>query len=702
MNARDARGRQRLISTLMTGKGFLCLIIAACVIAVYGQTTGFDFVDYDDPAYVTHNVHVRHGLSVSGITWAFTAVYGSNWHPLTWISHMLDIELFGMNAGMHHLTNTLLHGLNAICLFLVLEAMTRSRIKSLLVALLFAVHPLHVESAAWIAERKDVLSTLFWMLTMAAYLAYAKRPSAKRYLAVILTFALGLMAKPMLVTLPVVLILLDLWPLGRLRLASEKTPEAPKSSPQALSPGRALLEKAPLFALSLASSTITFYAQYTGGSVRTLDELPLAARLANATVAYSMYLAKTVAPVNLAAFYPFPPTIPASAVAASGAFLILISIAALASWKKVPALTVGWLWYVTTLLPVIGIIQVGRQSMADRYTYIPLVGIFIAAVWGADELMKGFPRMRKPALAASAVLIVLLISLAHRQAGVWRDSVSLFSHALAVTRDNYLAHYNLGCELQKRGRTDEAIRHYRESIRIKPDLTGAHNNLACILLERGMLDEAIAHFEMSLKADPSQARAYNNLGTAYFRKGDLVKALEYFKKACTVDPTYAEARKNLSEAMKAVKLIEKKRDAAIEEMEKRPYDIRPRLKAADALRRLGKFDEAAGHYKRSLELDGRCKEAMKGLALVARDRSRWDEAIFWLRKLSSLNPRDPLPYYDMACVYALWGKKDLATTHLKKALDLGFSDTRLMAGDPDLASLRSDPAFACLVTPRAK
>ncbi|HPC48095.1 MAG TPA: hypothetical protein PLW83_08605, partial [Deltaproteobacteria bacterium] len=416
-------------------------------------------MNFDDPPYVTHNPHVLKGITAEGFRWAFTSVYGSNWHPLTWISHMLDVELFGMNAGMHHLTNTLLHALNSVLLFLVLEAATKARGKSALVALLFAVHPLHVESVAWVAERKDVLSTFFGMLATAAYIAYANRPSAWRYLVVAIAFVLGLMAKPMLVTLPLVLIILDFWPLERI-LPDGKRPDAaarPEGGMPRLPLSRLILEKAPLFALSAASSAVTVYAQYTGGSVRTLDEIPLYQRTANAIVSYVMYLVKTAVPSGLAAFYPFPEAIPAAKVIACGVFLAGVTAAAWALRKRRPYLIAGWLWYVVTLVPVIGLVQVGRQSMADRYTYLPLVGIFVIVVWGADDVLKRFTRSTKPAAALAAIGLAVLMTATYFQVGVWKDSTALFSHAVAVTQGNYIAHYNLGCELQKQGDTGEAI-----------------------------------------------------------------------------------------------------------------------------------------------------------------------------------------------------------------------------------------------------
>lgn len=676
-----------------------CALIAACAFALYLQTAGFSFVEYDDPAYVTQNPHVAEGLTWKSVAWALTSVYGSNWHPLTWLSHMLDIELFGMNAGMHHLVNVFFHAANGVLLFLALEAMTGYRARSAVVALLFTVHPLHVESVAWVAERKDVLSTTFWMLAMAAYASYARNPSKARYALVALAFALGLTAKPMLVTLPFVLLLLDFWPLGR--VSDAVLGRAPGVSGGGAA-GRAPLtrldvEKIPLVILSALSSAVTFYAQAKGGSVRTLDEIPICARVANSVVSYAMYLAKTFVPMNLAAFYPFPPRIEPAAVIVSGAALALVSALAALWWKKRPYLATGWLWYLGTLVPVIGLVQVGKQSMADRYTYVPLVGVFVMLTWGLADLAGGGARAKKAKTAAAVAVVGLCMVLTYRQVGYWENGETLFRRMISSTKNNSIGHYNLGCVLQAGKDYDEAMTHYEEALRIDPKFLRPRYNLAGILLSQGRYDEAIGHYKTSLEILPGQAKVLNNLGTAYFKKGDLARAIRSFEEACSSDPRYKEARKNLDEALRARETLVLRLEGELERARRNTRDVQARLEAADTCRSLGRYDEAEELYRECLALDGSSERALKGLAVLARDRSRWDEALSWLERLAAARPSDPLPLYDIACIHALAGRREEAVESLRASVRKGFSDFSLLARDPDLASIRDHPYVASLL-----
>ena len=527
-------------------RAVICAVLAAITFAVYFQTTGFDFISLDDPGYIVDNEAVRQGLTVDGLRWSFLSFHESNWHPLTWISHMLDVRLFGLNPGMHHLTNVLFHVLNTALLFLVLHRMTGAVWKSAAVAALFALHPLHVESVAWISERKDVLSTFFWMLTMAAYLGYVQRRTVPRYLLMALFFILGLMSKPMLVTLPFVLLLLDLWPLKRWRPFSG-TESTPSSAPvTGAVPLRILfLEKAPLIALSAASSLVTVLAQKAGGAVKDLESMSVPARLANAVVSCVRYLGMTVWPHDLAVYYPFQGDISPFMVTGCLLFLLLLTALAVYSIKKAPYLTVGWLWYIGTLLPVIGIVQVGSQSMADRYTYVPLIGVFIAVTWGLTDLSDRM-HLVKAVLPASTVAVLTALAWATWvQAGLWKDSETLFRHTLSVTSGNYLVHYDLGYALYEKGDVQGAVHHYQEALRIRSDLPQVHNNLGGILLNQGDSDGAIRHYVEALKIDPHQARVYNNLGIAFIRKGRTGQAVRCFERALQVDPGYRDARNNL-------------------------------------------------------------------------------------------------------------------------------------------------------------
>ena len=408
------------------------------IFAAYAQVHTHDFVSYDDPIYVTENPEVQAGLTSAGLVWALTTFRDSNWFPLTWLSHMLDVELFGLDSGWHHLTNVLLHALSAVVLFVALRHMTGARWPSVLVALLFGLHPLHVESVAWIAERKDVLSGLFWMLTLWAYAGYTTRPTRIRYSLSLLLFCLGLMTKQMLVTLPLVLVLLDIWPLCR---------------------GVRLLEKLPFFAASFAASIVAFVAHQQGGAVASFEIVPLATRVENALITYAVYILQAIWPAHLAVFYPYP--LKPILVPAIFAAIVLVGITTLAirEFYRRPYLTVGWLWYLSTLLPVIGLVQTGSQARADRYTYIPLIGLSVAVVWGLSEALAPWPRFR---VVLAAATVVAFAAFTAWQLRYWRDSVVLYQHAIDVVPENYLAHFNLAAVLESRGRTSDAVTQLRE------------------------------------------------------------------------------------------------------------------------------------------------------------------------------------------------------------------------------------------------
>ena len=522
----------------------ICLVLAAVTFVAYIQLQSHDFLNYDDNLYITDNPRVRSGLSQESIVWAFTATYAANWHPLTWLSHMLDCELYGLNPKGHHLTNLLLHVTNALLLFLVLFRMTGAPWRSIFVAALFAIHPLHVESVAWVAERKDVLSTLFWILTIWAYAHYADRPGLNRYLLVLLLFALGLMAKPMLVTLPFVLLLIDYWPLGRLRLA--QLIPATSSENQGTPVFSLILEKVPLLALTAVSILVTVLAQQKGSGLAPVDLIPIKARFLNTPVSYVGYIAKMVWPRNLAVFYPHPGS-DLETWQAAGAAILLVCITLAVIWtrRRHPYLIVGWLWYLGTLVPVIGLVQVGLQAMADRYTYVPLVGLFIMVAWGVPEILKGW-RHGLTLLAVSTSIVFLAFTVCTwSQLRHWRNSITLFTQALNVTSNNYVAHLNLGLALRVKGNLDDAIYHYNEALRIKPNYALAHNNLGVALKNKGQIREAMYHYIEALQINPDYAQAHNNMGVVLGMQGKLVEAAEHFYQALRLNPDYAGAHYNL-------------------------------------------------------------------------------------------------------------------------------------------------------------
>ncbi|HEX2340090.1 MAG TPA: tetratricopeptide repeat protein [Vicinamibacterales bacterium] len=508
----------------------LALAIVAAVAIVFAPVARHGFVNFDDPQYVSENPFISDGLTLRGIAWAFTTGYAGNWHPLTWISHMLDVQVFGLSAGAHHVMNVVLHTASALLLFLLLYRITSAIGRSWFVAALFAVHPLHVESVAWIAERKDVLSALFWMLTIWAYVRYVHRPAVAPYSLVGVLFALGLMAKPMLVTLPVTLLLLDVWPLRRTNTR------------------RLIREKVPLFTLAIASSVVTFMVQQQAGAVKELASLPVSRRVANALVAYVSYTGKTLWPTNLAAIYPYPDSIAGWQVAAAIAALAIVTWLAVRVRRDHPYVLIGWLWYLVTLIPVIGLIQVGSQPIADRYTYVPLIGLFIIVAWGVPEILAR-RRVTTTVLATAAVVVVAACVVAARaQVDHWRSSVALWQHAVSVTTDNYRAQGNLGHALAAEGRRDEAIQHYSEAVRIRPSYAEAHNNLGLALARQGRIEEAIPHYAEALRLLPDYFEAHSNLGAALAGTGRYTDAINHFSIAARLQPEHPQAQENLVRA----------------------------------------------------------------------------------------------------------------------------------------------------------
>ncbi len=523
--------------------------LAILILSVYWQVGGFSSVGFDDDLYVYENPHVQKGLTQEGVSWSFTTFHASNWHPVTWISHMADVELFGSNAGWHHRMNVLFHLLNTLLLYLVFWRMTGRLWHSAFVAALFGVHPLHVESVAWIAERKDLLSTLFWILTMGVYLRYVRRPSLRRYLPVAIFFTLGLMCKPMGVTLPFVLLLMDWWPLRRMTPLDSSDFRPWHYSLSACS--RLAWEKVPLLGLSAISCFITFLAQSRAGAVRSLDFMPFGLRISNAFVSYVSYLGQMVWPSSLAMFYPHPASIATQASIPvwkiMGAALLLcgFSFLIMRQGQRRPYLPVGWLWYVGTLVPVIGLVQVGNQAMADRYTYVPLIGVFIAIAWGISELFSRI-RFRRLALGVLGGAVVTTLSLvAWNQAGYWRNNVTLFSRMLAVTQDNWLAWNNLGLTYDELGQPEKAIDHFREALRIRPGYADAWYNLGVAYGKLGQPEQAIVYFREALRVRPDYTKAWNNLGAAYHELGQAEQAILYYRKALQTKPDYADAWYNL-------------------------------------------------------------------------------------------------------------------------------------------------------------
>lgn len=597
----------------------LCLVLIALNLYVYAPVRSYPFVNFDDASFVEGNSMVKHGLTGDGLRWAMTAETVSNWHPLTMMSHMLDVQLYGMNAGMHHTTNVVFHTANTLLLFLVLLFMTGKTGRSVVVAALFGVHPLHVESVAWIAERKDVLSTFFGLLTLLAYVAYVRKPGWRRYLPVVVALALGLMAKPMLVTLPVILLLLDFWPLDR------KLPMK-----------RLVLEKLPLFALSVASSVVTLVVQRRGGSVIQLIDIPFTGRLANALASSIAYVGKMFWPGDLAVFYPFRTDVSWMVSGAAALVLIATTAAVLRFARTRPYLAVGWFWYGITLLPVIGLVQVGVQAMADRYTYIPSVGVFVAVVWTVSELLDRMPNGKTMATVAAALVIGLFAVEARSQVHYWKDSETLWRHTLDVTTDNFMAQGNLAFTLQQDGRVDEALQHYREALRLNPRSPEAHNGLGAILGDRMQLDEAVSHLSTALQLRPNYPEAYYNLGTVLLRQGQVSEAESYLLKAIELKSDYADAHSN--------------------------YGYLLSLK--------GRTDEAQAHYRSALDADRDHVGAHSNLGILLIRMGKTEEGFAHLSEVVRLKPSNAQSHNNLAAALVEMGKPEEALREYNEALRL--------------------------------
>jgi protein O-mannosyl-transferase len=509
------------------------IVLTVVTLAVFWQVNQYDFVYFDDGVYVTNNIHIQSGITLDGIRWAFSTTYAEFWHPLTWLSLMFDYQLHGLNAGGYHLTNLILHVMSALLLFWLFNRMTGAIWKSAFVAALFALHPLRVESVAWVAERKDVLSAFFWMLTLCFYVYYTEKPVIRRYLLVLFSFVCGLMSKSMVVTLPVVMILLDYWPMKRFHSQKDLILWQ-------------LREKIPFFIFSAIFSIITFYAQYTS-KISPLNFIyPLVSRLANAPISFMTYLEKTFWPHDMALNYPFPAHIPIWQVLGASLLMVILSAAVIALAKRLPHLFVGWLWYATTILPVIGILPIS-DPMADRYIYIPSIGIAIVLAWGIPLL---FPRenIRKKILFPAGIIVVAILSvLTWKQCGYWKDDVALFNHAFQVTKDNTLLimmHNNLASSLDKEGKISEAIYHYNEAILLQPDYAHAYNKRGGLYVRLGQYQLAIKDYNEAIRLKPDDASAYNNRGITYDRLGQYQLAIKDYNEAIRIKPDYPLAYKN--------------------------------------------------------------------------------------------------------------------------------------------------------------
>ena len=650
----------------------LCIsfVLIVATVVVFWKVRSHEFISFDDNEYVTNNPHVKSGLTLSGAIWAFVAMHSNNWHPLTWLSHMLDCELYGLNPGGHHLTNLLFHIANTLLLFLVLKRMTGALWRSSFVAVLFALHPLHVESVAWIAERKDVLSTFFWMLTMWAYVRYAKRARIDRYLLVILFFVLGLLSKPMLVTLPFVLLLLDYWPLGRLRLGKSRAHDIGSvnscdSKASALSP---IYEKVPFFALAAIAAILTVFAQQKGGTVKTLEFFPLEIRIANALMSYVRYIGKMIWPPPMAILYPYPDHFHIWGIAGASLFLVGVTLLAIRVMRRYPYLVVGWLWYLGTLVPVIGLVQVGMQAMADRYTYVPLVGLFIMVAWGAPDILKGWGYRKIILAVGSGLLLLFFAILTWTQVQLWQNSITLFEHSVRVTPKNFLIHNKLGNILFEKGEMGKAMIHYQEALRINPSFVEAYNNIGNAFFYNGDVQRAIVYYTRALSQAPNYADAHNNLGFALARQGKIAEAIAHYQEALRIKPDFAQARYNLGIAL----ADQGKKEEALAHFGratgKKNGDADKHNNAGVALARQGKNREAFVQFVKALEIDPSFAEAHCNMGNSLVELGKIDEAIAHYQEALRIRPDYPMARYNLGNALLRQGKVEKAIIQYTEAL----------------------------------
>jgi tetratricopeptide (TPR) repeat protein len=677
----------------------ICLILAAVSLALYWPITSHEFVSYDDGIYILENPHVNTGINWANVAWAFRTGYAGNWHPLTWISHMLDVECFGLRPGWHHLVNVLFHSANTVLLFLLLNRVTSSTWRSAFVAALFGWHPLHVESVAWAAERKDVLSAFFFTLTLLAYSAYAQNQKAiseakveiqnsksetnsksgvrtSCYLLALACFALGLLSKPMLVTTPFLMLLLDLWPLRRLQ------PAASTLQTQTTSLGypnvplvRLLLEKLPFFALTIASCIATFIAQKRGGAVVSLKALSFGERLENATVAYGVYLVKTFWPAKLSILYPLRADVSIVAVIASSVILLSITVWTLWRVRSSPHLAVGWFWYLGMLVPVIGLVQVGMQQMADRYTYLPIIGVFIMLVWEVPDWTTSMQRAK--ILGMTAVLTLLAcVAATSRQLSYWQNSETLFGRAAQVTRNNYIAFSNHGQALFKQGGVEEAMAEYEKAISLEPNLDAARLGMGEALMQQGKLDDAIAQFAKVVEVNPENTAARLQVGVLRGRQARYEEAVAAFSEVLRRHPDDLAAHNNLGNVL----TLEGKYDEAVEHFRKavqiRPEHASSHNNLALAYKKLGRTADAIAEYREAIRLNPQQTEAINNLAwTLATDpnpqfRNGAEAVQLATRVCEMTGYQQPLALATIAAAYAESGRFDEAISFAEQALQI--------------------------------
>jgi tetratricopeptide (TPR) repeat protein len=638
----------------------LSLVLALGTLAVYWPVTGHDFINYDDVGYVLENPHVNSGLSFENLRWAFSTGYCSNWHPVTWLSHMLDCQMFGLKPRGHHLVNLLLHGLNTVLVFRLLRGLTGAVWRSLLVAALFGLHPAHVESVAWVAERKDVLSGCFGLLALIFYGRYAQKRAALDYAFALFFFALGLMSKPMLVTWPLVMLLLDFWPLNRM---------------QAGRIGALVVEKIPFFALAAAASIVTFMVQSQSGAVAELNGLPLGVRVPNALISYCRYLGELFWPHDLAVFYPYNGAWPFPLVLLAGGFLAGLSVLLFTWWRAYPDLLMGWLWFIGTLVPVIGLVQVGKQSMADRYTYLPSLGVFIFVIWGAYELIRRQRQLLILSSVAAFAAIVLCSVVTRQQLTYWQDSETLFRHALAVTSNNTVAHNNLGNTFLKARRTTDAISQYQEALRLWPDDPDAHNDLGMAFLQNHQIDEAITECQAALRLRPDEPKFFRNLGIALYQQGQNDEAISRFQQALRLMPDDAATHFQLGLAFDKKRQTDEAIREYLEAIRLQPNGPEARHSLGVALFGKGEINDAISQFQAVVRLQPDDADAHFNLGVALLQGGQpIDSAIEQFQKAAGLKPDNSTYHFNLGVALLKQGRVDEGIHQYQEAIRISPDD----------------------------
>jgi tetratricopeptide (TPR) repeat protein len=651
----------------------ICVLLAVVILTLYWRVRGFDFTAFDDRVYVADNLHVKGGLSLEGLKWAFHLTRAgdvSYWHPLTWLSHMLDYELLGPKAGMHHLSNVLYHVLNTILLFIALRLFTGSTSKSAFVAMLFAIHPINVESVAWISERKNLLSTFFWMLTLLLYYYYVKKPSLERYLIVFLAFILGLLSKPMLVTLPFVLLLLDFWPMNRIRLVGENITDISKSILN-MNNAKLILEKVPLIILSFVMIVYSSRVMSNIGSYISIETVPMNLRIKNAIVSYILYIEKMFWPDNLTFFYRFPQEVPMWEVVGALTFILTITILGLKYIKKFPYIIFGWLWFIGTLIPVSGIIQAGAwPEIAERFAYIPLIGLFIIFSWGVPDLLKKLRKKEIFICIAASIIILSLSVKTWSQIGYWKDDFTLCKHALQVSKNNVAAHNNLGLAYYNKGEEDKAFRQFQEAIQVEPLNFLAYLNIAKIYFKRNELKLALENFEKSLELNPMIPITHLSYALYLTEVGRHEDALKQFNETLKLDPYSSDVQYYISLELEKMGKIDDAKSHLREALKINPKEARVHFELGKILIESGKNDEAQKEFNEVLKMKPEGITDYNALGIILLAKGKNDDAQKYFNKALKIDPKNTFALNALAECSAKKGNNDEAVKYLNESLKI--------------------------------